>query len=63
MRIDKLKAVMQEKHMSGYRLAKETGVRNSTITRILNGNIKDIHLSLAKKIADVFDMTVDELFL
>ena len=63
MRTDKLKAVMQARRMSGYRLAKETGVRNSTITRILNGNIKDIHLSLAKKIADVFDMTVDELFL
>ena len=38
------------------------GVDKSTIARLRNGTIKDIRLSLAKKIADVFGMSIDNLW-
>lgn len=58
---NKLKAVMKKRHITGYALAKMTGISNSNIYRALNGK-QEMFYGWKKRIADALEMTVDELF-
>lgn len=62
MQVNRFDEEMQRQNISCYRLARMVGVDKSTIARLRNGTIKDIRLSLAKKIADVFGMSIDNLW-
>jgi len=48
--------------MSKYRLEKESGLSHSALRHIFNENNKDIMLSSAAKVANVFKMSLCDFF-
>lgn len=56
-----LKATMNEKGISGYKLAQMTGISNSDIYQALSGK-KTMYPNWKKRIADALGCSVDELF-
>ena len=56
----KLKEVREAKGVSKYQLAKKAGLQYRTIPAIEKGS--DVKLSTLKRIADVLDVSVKELF-
>ena len=56
---EKLASAMRENHITNYRLAKDIGVHQSTVKNWLVG--MSPHLDCAKKVADYFGKTVDEM--
>lgn len=61
MNIDKIKKIMAEQHITAADLARLTRRSRSVITRVLNGEHKDIRISLAKDIAKALNVTIDEI--
>lgn len=57
----KIGIIKKEKGLSTAKLAKKTGINSSVISRYESGIIKYIPVEQLKKIADAFDMTLDEL--
>lgn len=57
----KLKKEMARQGISGYRLAKLTGISSPDIYRVLNGKIY-LYSGWQKRIADALGCSVDELF-
>ena len=58
---NKLKTVMAERHITGYALAKMTGITSSNIYRALNGKV-EFFTGWKKRIADALNVPIDELF-
>lgn len=56
----KLDQIMADKKMTGYRLAKISGVSQASISDYRNGASQPT-LSIAKRIADALGVTIDEL--
>ena len=61
MNIERIKELMQSKHMSIYRLSKETGISDLLLGKILSGKVKDPRISTVKQIAKVLNVKVDEI--
>lgn len=61
MNIERIKELMQSKDMSIYRLAKETGISDSLLGKILSGKVKDPRISTVKQIAKALDVKIDEI--
>ena len=61
MNIQKIEELMYEKGIKAAQIAKETGVPNSTISRIVNGEIPDPRVSLAAGIAKVLEVQIEEI--
>lgn len=51
----------EQKQMSIYRLAKKSGVPQSTLNEIMQGRSRDPRLSTIIQIAQGFDMSIQEL--
>ena len=51
MNIKRLLEILNDKHISRYKLSKLSGVNESTITRLINEKNKDAKLSTVKAIA------------
>ncbi|WP_025704829.1 helix-turn-helix domain-containing protein [Paenibacillus graminis] len=58
---ERIEAVMKERKVSRYKLAKDTGIPYTTVTQILNGRTKSPQITALQKIADYFDMPLDQL--
>ena len=56
----RIKELLQQKKITQYRLAMNSGLTHSTIKNIMHDTIKDCHLSTIILIASGFDMTVSE---
>lgn len=56
-----LKRIREEKGLSRYRLAKKTGLRESTIQNIENSNSPNPTFKTICKIADALEITLEEL--
>lgn len=56
----RIKELLEEKKMTRYRLAMNSGVTHSTLKNILHETVKDNLLSTTILIASGFDMTVSE---
>lgn len=57
-----LKKLLAEKDITMYKLAKDTGLGQSTINEIVNGKRKSIKLDTAIKIAAVLDTGAEEIY-
>ncbi len=58
---EKLKSVMKEKHITGYKLSQLTGIAISDVYCALRGD-KKMYNGWKQRIADALEMSVDELF-
>ena len=56
----RIKELLQDKQITRYRLAMNSGVTHSTLKNIMNDTIQDNLLSTVILIAGGFDMTVSE---
>ncbi len=56
----RIEELLQEKKMTRYRLAMNSGVTHSTLKNIMHETVKDNLLSTTILIASGFDMTVSE---
>ena len=56
----RIKELLEEKKMTRYRLALNSGVNHSTLKNIIHETVKDNLLSTTILIASGFDMTVSE---
>ncbi len=56
----RIEELLQEKKMTRYRLAMNSGVTHSTLKNIIHETVKDNLLSTTILIAGGFDMTVSE---
>ena len=56
----RIKELLEEKHITRYRLAMNSGVSHSTLKNIIHETVKDNLLSTTILIAGGFDMTVSE---
>lgn len=56
----RIQQLLEEKKMTRYRLAMESGVSHSTLKNIMHETVKDNLLSTAILIANGFGMTVSE---
>ena len=65
MNSEKLKVLIEEarvkKGISQRELAKETGISRSTLNDLINGKIKKVDIDDLRKIAEVLDMSLQEL--
>lgn len=52
--------LMNDRHMTQYRLVKESGIPLGAMDRILTGKNKTVTLTTIYKLAKVFDMTLIE---
>ncbi|WIF95002.1 helix-turn-helix domain-containing protein [Caminicella sporogenes] len=59
-----LKKLLQEKNISGYKLAKEINIPQQTISDYVSGKISfdSMKIGVAKKIADYFGMSLDDFY-
>ena len=60
MNITLLKKIIERKHWTVYRLAKEMNVEQNRIEKVLNKKVKDPRNSTIVKIAKALDLTNDE---
>lgn len=58
---ERIRQLRAEKHLSQAKLGKMVGLKQQHIYLIEKGD-RRIHLDMARKVADVFGVTVDELF-
>ncbi|BFH16940.1 helix-turn-helix transcriptional regulator [Paenibacillus melissococcoides] len=56
--IQKIEKLMDQRKMTKYRLAKESGLPQSTITSIMSGRIKNPSIESLTKIADALDVPI-----
>ena len=61
MNTEKLKEIMNLKHISIYRLSKETGISDSLLGKILSGNVKNPRIDTVKRIAKALDVSIDDV--
>ena len=61
MNIKRLLEILNDKHISRYKLSKLSGVNESTITRLLNEKNKDPKLSTVKAIAKALGVDINEI--
>lgn len=61
MDIDKIKKIMQEKSITIYRLAKETGISDSQLGKILNGITTNPRINTVKAIARALNVSVNDI--
>lgn len=54
--------LLNERKISKYKLEKETGLTHSAIRYIFNEVNKDVKFSTIVKVADFFDMSLNEFF-
>jgi transcriptional regulator with XRE-family HTH domain len=59
--IGRIEALMKERGWTKYKLAKETGLPQSTITSLLSGRVKNPSAETASKLAEAFNVTTDYL--
>ena len=58
-----LKQLLEEKNISGYEIAKNTTVKQQTLSDYVTGkNINSMKFGMAKTIADYLNITLDELY-
>ncbi|SHH76099.1 Helix-turn-helix domain-containing protein [Caloranaerobacter azorensis DSM 13643] len=59
-----LKKLLEERNVSGYKLAKAINVPQQTISDYVSGKISfdSMKIGIAKKIADYFDMSLDNFY-
>lgn len=55
-----IKKIIRESGMTANQIAKKAGIQHTIIYKLVNGDIKDIYLSTAIKIADVLEISLDE---
>ena len=60
MNITLLKKIIERKHWTVYRLAKEMNVEQNRIEKVINKKVKDPQISTVVKIAKALDLTNDE---
>ena len=60
MNITLLKKIIERKHCTVYRLAKEMNVEQNRIEKVINKKVKDPRNSTIVKIAKALDLTNDE---
>ena len=60
MNITLLKKIIERKHWTVYRLAKEMNVEQNRIEKVINKKVKDPRNSTSVKIAKALDLTNDE---
>ena len=60
MNITLLKKIIERKHWTAYRLAKEMNVEQNRIEKVINKKVKDPRNSTIVKIAKALDLTNDE---
>ncbi|MEV2909172.1 helix-turn-helix domain-containing protein [Paenibacillus larvae] len=60
--IQKIDMLMEQKGMTKYKLAKESGLPQSTITSIMSGRIKNPSLDSLMKIANALEVPISYLF-
>ncbi|MGF2053360.1 helix-turn-helix domain-containing protein [Vagococcus fluvialis] len=58
---EKIEAVLNQKNLTQYQLAKKMGVSVSTITELKMGRINKPSFELMCKIADALEVSLDEL--
>lgn len=56
----RIQELLEEKHITQYRLAMNSGLAHSTISTIMNSDSNDVRLSKVISIAGGFDMTVSQ---
>lgn len=61
MNIKRLLEILNDKHISRYKLSKLSGVNESTITRLINEKNKDPKLSTVKAIAKALGVDINEI--
>lgn len=52
---------MNLKHISIYRLSKETGISDSLLGKILSGKVKNPRIDTVKRIAKALDVSIDDV--
>ncbi|WP_416294955.1 helix-turn-helix domain-containing protein [Paenibacillus illinoisensis] len=58
---ERIESVMKEREISRYKLAKDTGIPYTTVTQILNGRTKNPQIAALQKIADYFNIPLDQI--
>lgn len=61
MNTEKLKEIMNLKHISIYRLSKEMGISDSLLGKILSGKVKNPRIDTVKRIAKALDVSIDDV--
>lgn len=61
MNTEKLKEIMNLKHISIYQLSKETGISDSLLGKILSGKVKNPRIDTVKRIAKALDVSIDDV--
>ncbi len=61
-RINNLKSLMRNKGYNARRLSQVSQVEEGHISKLLNGNVNDMYLSTAFRIADALGCTIEECF-
>ncbi|WP_459127499.1 helix-turn-helix domain-containing protein [Latilactobacillus curvatus] len=56
----RLKAILNERNLSNYRLAKMSGVSESIINKVVSGTNEYMSFKNAVKIADALNISLDE---
>lgn len=59
--VKKLNQLSKEKGLSLYKIEKVTGISNQYLSNIWRGKMTNPSIDKAKKIADVFGVTIDDL--
>lgn len=61
-RITHLKGLMRQKGYNARRLSQVSNVEEGHISKLLNGNVNDMYLSTAFRIADALGCTIEDCF-
>lgn len=61
MNTDKIKAILEQKNMTAYALAKKVGIPTSHMTKIMTNKVSDPRFDLVCRFADVLEVKVDDL--
>ena len=57
-----LKVIMADRNVTATNLSSEIGVSKTTLTSYTRGRVQRIDIEIMIKIADYFDVSLDELF-
>lgn len=61
MNVEKLKKILEEKHISLYKLANKSDIGYATLHDIMSGKIKNPRIDTVSKIASTLGKTVNDL--
>lgn len=61
LNIAKINKLSKEKGLSLYRIEKITGISNQYLSKLWSGKMTNPSIDKAKKIADILEVTIDEL--